>query len=135
VVKRRRPAIESSSAAPKRARSSSPSTTKARVRLAGGREIPLDADVQLPPVRQREPHAAAAAQRLRLLLLREAQQPAEERAGRALAIRRRGELHVIEAGHTHEQGLVMWPVTLPGSWVVSTKREAVIARRQGWLPW
>jgi hypothetical protein len=28
---------------------------------------------------------------------------------------------------------VMWPVTLPGSWVVSTKSEAVIARRQGWV--
>ena len=25
----------------------------------------------------------------------------------------------------------MWPVTLPGSWVASTKPEAVIARRQG----
>jgi hypothetical protein len=30
---------------------------------------------------------------------------------------------------------VMWPVTLPGSWVVSTEQEAVIARRQAWLPW
>jgi hypothetical protein len=29
----------------------------------------------------------------------------------------------------------MCPVTLPGSGVVSTKPEAVIARRQGWLPW
>src|SRR5204863_6420094 len=27
--------------------------------------------------------------------------------------------------------LVVWPVTLPGSWVASTKPEAVIARRQG----
>jgi hypothetical protein len=29
----------------------------------------------------------------------------------------------------------MWPVTLPGSWVASTKREAVIAAGKAWLPW
>jgi hypothetical protein len=31
----------------------------------------------------------------------------------------------------HDRTLVVWPVTLPGSWVASTKPEAVIARRQG----
>ena len=30
--------------------------------------------------------------------------------------------------------LVVWPVTLPGSWVASTKPAAVIVRRQGWKP-
>src|SRR5437763_555163 len=30
--------------------------------------------------------------------------------------------------------LVVWPVTLPASWVASTKPEAAIARRQGLQP-
>src|SRR5213078_850003 len=29
---------------------------------------------------------------------------------------------------------VVWPVTLPASWVASTKPEAAIVRRQGWQP-
>jgi hypothetical protein len=29
---------------------------------------------------------------------------------------------------------VVWPVTLPASWVASTKSEAAIARRQGLQP-
>jgi hypothetical protein len=29
---------------------------------------------------------------------------------------------------------VAWPVTLPASWVASTKPEAAIVRRQGWQP-
>jgi len=30
--------------------------------------------------------------------------------------------------------LVVWPVTLPGSWVASTKPAAAIVRRQGFQP-
>ena len=36
-------------------------------------------------------------------------------------------------GLAHDYKIVVWPVTLPGSWVASTKRAAAIVRRQGWL--
>jgi hypothetical protein len=29
---------------------------------------------------------------------------------------------------------VVWPVTLPASWVASTKPKAAIDHRQGWQP-
>src|SRR5436190_107281 len=61
-----------------------------RVRLPRGREVRLDADVQLL-----EPDAAAAAQRLGLLDLREPEQVAVERPRRVLAAGRPGHLHMV----------------------------------------
>jgi hypothetical protein len=66
-----------------------------RVRLARGDERILDADVELATAREREPGAAARAQRLGLLELLEAEQSAEEPARLVLAARRGCELDVI----------------------------------------
>jgi hypothetical protein len=65
------------------------------VRLAGGCERLLDADVELAAVAEREPGSAARSQRLRLLELLEAEQVAEEPARLGLAARRRGDLDVV----------------------------------------
>ena len=71
--------------------------------LACGRELLLDADVQLlhPDL---EPDAAAGAQRLRLLDFLEAEQPAEEAARLGLAAGRRGQLDVIDAVEHGREG-------------------------------
>jgi hypothetical protein len=58
------------------------------MRLPGRRERVLDADVELGAVAQREPGAAARAQRLRFLELLEAEQVAEEAPRLGLAARR-----------------------------------------------
>src|SRR5204863_2867317 len=68
----------------------------------------------LPRLRQR-PRPRHA--RLRLL--------GRERAARAFRPRRRPRLDRLRP-----TGIVAWPVTLPASWVASTKPEAVIARRE-----
>jgi hypothetical protein len=65
------------------------------VRLARRRERILDADVELAAARECEPGAAARAQRLRLLELLEAEQPAEEASRLVLAARRGRDLDVI----------------------------------------
>jgi hypothetical protein len=65
------------------------------VRLARRRERILDADVELAVARECEPGAAARAQRLRLLELLEAEQPAEEAPRLVLAARRGRDLDVI----------------------------------------
>ena len=64
--------------------------------LAGGREVLVDADVQLLRA-DREPDAAARSQLLGLLELAEPQQAAVEAARLALGAGRRGHLHVVEA--------------------------------------
>jgi hypothetical protein len=66
-----------------------------RVRLARGDERILHADVELAAASEREPDAAARAQRLGLLELLEAEQLAEEAPRLVLASRRRRELDVI----------------------------------------
>ncbi|HLY85710.1 MAG TPA: hypothetical protein VKO84_04245 [Gaiellaceae bacterium] len=66
-----------------------------RVRFARRLERILDADVELAASGQREPDAAARAQRLRLLELLEAEQVAEEAARRRFAAGRRRELDVV----------------------------------------
>jgi hypothetical protein len=65
------------------------------VRLARRRERILDADVELAAAREREPGAAARAQRLRLLELLEPEQLTEETPSLVLAARRGRELDVI----------------------------------------
>ena len=66
------------------------------MRLARRREGGLDADVQLLRA-DREPDAAAAPERLRLLDLLEPEQLAEEAAGGVLAAGRGGELDVVDS--------------------------------------
>ena len=65
------------------------------MRLPRGRERLLDADVELLAVAEREPGAAARAQRLGLLELLEPEQVAEEAPRLGLAAARRRELDVI----------------------------------------
>jgi hypothetical protein len=65
------------------------------MRLLRRRERLLDADVKLAAVAEGEPHAAARAQRLRLLELFEAEQVAEEAARLGLAAGRRCELDMV----------------------------------------
>jgi hypothetical protein len=69
---------------------------QAGVRLAGGLEVVGDADVQLLRAGL-EPDAAAPAQRLRLLELRQPEHAAVEAARLALAAGRRGDLDVVDA--------------------------------------
>ena len=66
------------------------------MRLAGGGEIGLDADVELLRA-DPEPDPAAGAERLRLLDLLEPEQLAEEAAGGVLAAGGGGELDVVDA--------------------------------------
>ena len=68
---------------------------QAGMRLAGGRERLLDADVELL-LADAEPAAAARPQRLRLRQLLEAEQLAVERARRRLAPGRRRDLDVVD---------------------------------------
>ena len=63
--------------------------------LAGGCERLFDPDVELAAAGEREPDAAARAQRLGLLELVQAEQVAEEATRVRLATRRRGELDVV----------------------------------------
>ncbi|HJQ73397.1 MAG TPA: hypothetical protein VJ814_00825 [Gaiellaceae bacterium] len=65
------------------------------MRLPCRNERLLDADVELAAVREREPRAAARAQRVRLLELLQAEQVAEEASRLRLAARRRRELDVV----------------------------------------
>src|SRR4051794_1468009 len=71
------------------------------MRLRRRGELVLDPDVELPPVGQREPRAAARRERRRLLDLLQPEQLAEERARRRLAAGRRGDLHMVEADDPH----------------------------------
>ena len=71
--------------------------------MRAGRELLLDADVQLLRS-DPEPDAAAGAQRLGLLDLLEAEQPAEEAARLGLAAGRRGQLDVIDAVEHGREG-------------------------------
>jgi hypothetical protein len=68
---------------------------KRRVRLTCGTERILDADVQLAASGEREPRAAARAQRLRFLELFEAEQVAEKAACFGFAAGRCRELDVV----------------------------------------
>ena len=65
------------------------------MRLPRRRERLLEADVELAASAEREPDAAAGAQRLGLLDLLQAEQLAEEATSLRLAARRRGELDMV----------------------------------------
>jgi lipopolysaccharide/colanic/teichoic acid biosynthesis glycosyltransferase len=71
-----------------------------RMRLPGGRERLLDADVQLGASRP-EPAPAAGPQRLGLRDLLEPEQAAVERPGFGLAAARRGDLDVVDSDDRH----------------------------------
>src|SRR3954467_645929 len=105
-----------------------------RVRLRGGLEVLLHADVELLPA-DLEPHAAAASQRLRLLELREAEHPAAERPRLVLAVRRRRDLDVIETGdHRTSSASSLLENANPGCGppsTVSTRRPCATTPR----PW
>ena len=75
---------------------------EARMRLACRSERILDTDVQLLVARA-EPAAAARGERLRLRELFESEELAVEGAGFLLTARRRGDLHVVDAGDRHRQ--------------------------------
>ncbi len=75
------------------------------MRLARGRELLLDADVQLTAVAEREPCPAPPPQRLGLLDLLQAEQLPEEAALRRLAARRRGDLDVVETEYPAQSRL------------------------------
>src|SRR6185437_5824443 len=77
---------------------------EARMGLSGRSEAVLDADVELLRAGP-EPAAAACAERLGLRQLRQTEEPAVERARLLLAAARRRDLHVIDAGDFHGQGL------------------------------
>ena len=66
------------------------------MRLAGGGEVRVDADVELLRA-DPEPDSATASERLWLLELLEPEQVAEEGSGVVLASRRSGELDVVDA--------------------------------------
>jgi len=68
---------------------------KRRMRFPRRRERLLDADMELAAAAEREPDAAARAQRRGLLQLLQAEQAAEEPPRLGLAARRRCELHVV----------------------------------------
>lgn len=65
------------------------------MRLVRRGEPLLDADVELAAVAQREPGAAASAQRLGFLELLQTEQFAEEASRPGFTARRRGELNVV----------------------------------------
>lgn len=64
--------------------------------LLRGREVGVDANVELLRA-DPEPDPAAASEQLRLLQLLELEQAAEELAGRVLAVGGSGELDVVDA--------------------------------------
>ena len=73
--------------------------SQCRVPLAGGYELPLDADVDLSAA-EREPGAAVGSQPRWLLDLRQLEQPPIELARRGFATGRGGELDMVECDLT-----------------------------------
>ena len=76
---------------------------KGGMRLAGGHEVVLDADVELLPP-DPEPDAPARAERLRFLELLQPEHVAEETPRLRLAPRRRCELHVVDPSEHGGEG-------------------------------
>jgi hypothetical protein len=104
-----------------------------RVRLARRREVLGHADVQRLSGAEREPHAAAVAQRRGLRQLGQVEHAAVEAPGVGLAARRRGDLHMVEPHDRHRptvppraRGTIRQPgpVSAGGGSCVASSRRA-----------